>query len=83
MPKVTIFSTTTCKYCKEVKEYLTDHNIGYEEILLDQRPEFIAESVALSGSRGVPVTKVVRDDGTMVGVLGWDQPALAEALQLA
>ena len=83
MPQVTIFSTTTCKYCKEVKEFLTDHNIGYQEILLDQQPEYIQESVTLSGSRGVPVTKVVRDDGSTVGVLGWDQPALEEALQLA
>ncbi|HUC19870.1 MAG TPA: glutaredoxin family protein [Candidatus Polarisedimenticolaceae bacterium] len=83
MPQVTIFSTTTCKYCKEVKEFLTAHNQAYEEILLDQKPEYIQESVALSGSRGVPVTKIVRDDGSVVGVLGWDQPALEEALQLA
>ncbi len=82
MAQVTIFSTTTCKYCKEVKAFLNEKNIAYEEILLDEKPEFIQESVALSGSRGVPVTKVVRDDGSTVGVLGWDQPALEEALQL-
>lgn len=83
MPKVTIFTTTTCKYCKPVKEYLTKHNIPYEEVLLDQNPDRIAESVEISGTRGVPVTKIVKDDGTAVAVLGWDEAELAKHLGLA
>ena len=80
MPKVTIYSTTTCKYCKQVKDYLTSKNVAYEEVLLDQHPERIQESVAISGSRGVPVTKIVNDEGKAFGVLGWDPQALDQAL---
>ena len=80
MPKVTIYSTTTCKYCKQVKEYFANKNIAYEEVLLDQHPERIQESVSISGSRGVPVTKIVNDEGKAFGVLGWDPQALDQAL---
>jgi glutaredoxin len=83
MSKVTVFSTTTCKYCKQVKDYLAANNVAYEEVLLDQQPERIAESVEISGQRGVPVTKIVKDDGSAVAVLGWDQPALAAQLGLS
>ncbi len=82
MSNVTVFTTTTCKYCKQVKDYLTAHNISFEEVLLDKNPERIQESVAISGQRGVPVTKIVKDDGSAVAVLGWDQAALASQLGL-
>jgi len=83
MAQVTIFTTTTCKYCKPVKEYLTAHGIGYEEVLLDEHPERIAESVEISGTRAVPVTKIVKDDGSTVAVLGWDEAELAKHLGLS
>lgn len=82
MPKVTVFSTTTCKYCKQVKDYLTANHVEYEEVLLDQQPDRIQESVGISGQRGVPVTKIVKDDGSAVAVLGWDQEQLAAQLGL-
>jgi glutaredoxin 3 len=80
MSHVTIYTTTTCKFCGPVKEFLTGKGIAYEEVLLDEHPERIHESVEISGSRGVPVTKITKDDGSAVAVLGWDQPALEEAL---
>jgi glutaredoxin 3 len=83
MAKVTVFSTTTCKYCKQVKDYLAANNVAYEEVLLDQQPDRIQESVSISGQRGVPVTKIVKDDGSAVAVLGWDQEKLAAQLGLS
>jgi glutaredoxin 3 len=82
MAQVTVYSTTTCKYCKEVKAYLAAHNVAYEEILLDETPDRIPELVEISGQRGVPVTKIVKDDGSAVGVLGWDEEKLAAELGL-
>jgi glutaredoxin 3 len=82
MAQVTVYSTTTCKYCKEVKEYLTTHNIAYEEVLLDETPDRIPELLEISGQRGVPVTKIVKDDGTAVGILGWDEEQMAAQLGL-
>jgi glutaredoxin 3 len=83
MATVTVFSTTTCKYCKQVKDYLAANHVPYEEVLLDQTPERIQESVEISGQRGVPVTKIVQDNGTATAVLGWDEPQLAAQLGLA
>jgi len=80
MSQVTVYTTTTCKYCKQVKDYLGSKNIPFEEVLLDQNPERIQESVSISGSRGVPVTKVVNSEGKAFGVLGWDPEALDTAL---
>ena len=82
MSQVTIFSTTTCKYCKVVKDHLTSNNVAYEEVMLDEHPERIQESVAISGSRAVPVTKIVTEDGKAYGVLGADLEAIDKVLGL-
>ena len=34
--KITVYSTTTCPYCKMVKAYLEEKNLNYEEHLVDQ-----------------------------------------------
>lgn len=80
MAQVTLYTTTTCKYCKQVREYLAAHQVPYEEVLLDETPDRIPELIAISGQRGVPVTKIVKDDGTAAGVLGWDEEQLAAQL---
>lgn len=80
MAQVTIFSTTTCKYCKTVKDHLAHNNVAFEEVLLDQHPERIQESVAISGSRAVPVTKIVTEDGKAYGVMGADLEAIDKVL---
>lgn len=82
MSKVTVFSTTTCKYCKSVKDHLAEKNISYEEVLLDQNPERLQESIAISGTRSVPVTKIVTDDGKAYGVIGADFAAIDQVLGL-
>jgi glutaredoxin 3 len=83
MAQVTVYTTTTCKYCKPVKEYLAAHNVAFEEVLLDEKPDRVPELVEISGQRGVPVTKIVKDDGTAVGILGWDEEQLATHLGLS
>ena len=80
MKKVTVYSTTTCRYCKQVKDDLAQLGQDYTEVLLDQEPERIAEAVAVCNSRGVPCTKVEHDDGGVHGVLGYDPDALKAAL---
>lgn len=83
MSTVTVFSTTTCKYCKVVKDHLDEKNIPFEEVLLDLNPERIQESIEISGSRAVPVTKIVTDDGKAYGVLGADIEAIDKVLSAA
>ena len=82
MATVTIYSTSTCPYCIAEKKYLKSKNIEFEDILLDEQPEAIQTSIDTCGSRGVPCTHITKDDGTMVSILGFDQPKIDAALGL-
>lgn len=80
MPKVKIYSTTTCPYCKLAKEYFKEKGVKYEDVLLDQHPEEVQASLDICGSMGVPCIHVVKDDGTEVKILGFDKSAINQAL---
>ena len=72
--QVTIFSTTTCPYCKMLKDYLTSKSIVFSEKLVDQddtaRDQMISES---GGFLGVPFTVITKDDGTKENIIGFDK----------
>jgi len=63
--RVTIYSTTTCPYCK---------NVSFTEKLVDQddlvRNEMATES---GGFLGVPFTVVTKDDNTKETIIGFDK----------
>lgn len=75
MPKVTIYTTPTCVYCKMSKAFFKEHNIAYEEkdVLSDIKAR--EEMVQKSGQLGVPVIDI---DGQIV--IGFDQETLKELL---
>lgn len=74
---VTIYSTTTCPYCKMLKDYFASKNTQYTEKLVDQddaaREEMTKES---NGFLGVPFTVVTKDDGTKEHIVGFDKGKL-------
>lgn len=80
--KVTIYSTTTCPYCKVLKQYLDSKGVKYEEVLLDKQPEALQASLDACGSMGVPCTHVAKDDGSQVNILGFDKAKIDAALGL-
>jgi len=65
-----------------LKNYLTEKNVSFEDVLLDQQPEQIQASIDTCGSQGVPCTHITKDDGTEVKVLGFDKKAIDSALGL-
>lgn len=75
MANVTIYSTPTCHFCHQAKEFFKENNIQYIEkdvaIDLDARKEMVEKT----GQLGVPVIEV--DEKIMVG---YDHDTLAEAL---
>ena len=81
--QVTIFSTTTCPYCKMLKDYLTSKSIVFSEKLVDQddtaRDQMISES---GGFLGVPFTVITKDDNSKVTILGFDRDKINAALEL-
>ncbi|WP_339252269.1 glutaredoxin domain-containing protein [Sporosarcina sp. FSL W8-0480] len=71
----TVYSTTTCPYCTMMKNYLTEQNIEFEEVLLttDEEKQKLVEE---TGQRGVPQTKL---NGKWI--LGFNPEAVQEALE--
>lgn len=78
---VKIFSTTTCPYCKMVKDYLKSKNVSFEEKLVDSDEKAREEMAQVSGGfLGVPFTVITKDDGTNETVLGFDKGKLESLL---
>lgn len=72
--KIIIYSTATCHYCKEVKNYFNKKDISFE--VMDVGADKVArkEMVEKSGQMGVPVTEI---DGEII--VGY-QPDLFDKL---
>lgn len=80
MPKIKIYSTTTCPYCQMLKAYLREKNIGFEEVLLDRQPDQVQASIDTCGSMSVPCTHITKDDGTEVNILGFNKQKIDQEL---
>lgn len=74
---VKIYSTPWCTYCKMAKAYFDQNGVKYEEINVQGNPAAQQEMIHKSQQMGVPVIDV---NGKII--VGFDRPALAEALNL-
>ena len=78
--KITIYSTTTCPYCKMLKDYLGEKKIEYTEKIIDQDDSAREEMVKISnGFQGVPFV-VIEKDGKTDTVLGFDKGKIDKIL---
>ncbi len=78
MPKVLIYSTPTCHFCKLTKEFLKEKGIPYEEINVAGDQARAQEMIEKSGQMGVPVIDI---EGKII--IGFDKQALKKALNLS
>ncbi len=79
---VTIYSTTTCPYCKMLKSYLDEKGVKYTEKLVDQDESAREEMTSISGGfLGVPYT-VIEKDGKKEKIVGFDKGKVNEILGL-
>lgn len=72
---VKIYSTPTCTYCQQAKDFFKDHGIDFEEYDVAADMEKRREMVEKSGQMGVPVITV---DGKTI--IGFDENRLKESL---
>lgn len=77
MPKIRVFSTSTCAYCVTLKEFLKKHNIEFEEIDVSQDQEAQEEMIKKSKQYGVPVVDI---DGTII--VGFDKEKISKLLNI-
>ncbi|MFH1170127.1 MAG: glutaredoxin family protein [Candidatus Vogelbacteria bacterium] len=79
--KVTIYSTPTCHYCREAKEFFKAHSIAYDEHNVATDAARRKEMMDKSGQLGVPVITVSDQDGSNESlVIGFDEPQLAKLI---
>lgn len=58
-PLVTVYSTTWCGYCRTLKMFLHQNDIPYEEVDIDERPEYGPMIEKLTGGyRTVPTVRI-------------------------
>ena len=76
MAKVKIYSTKTCTYCIQAKEFLKEEGVPFENIDVSEDKEAQKEMIEKSNQMGVPVIDV---DGKIL--IGFDREALEEALE--
>ncbi len=79
---IKIYSTTSCPYCKMLKDFFKEKGIDYVEKMVDQ-DEIVKKEMELEsgGFLGVPFTVITKDDGTKQTVIGFDRGKLEEVLK--
>jgi len=79
--KITLYTVNDCQFSKQEKDYLTSHQLQFEEKNLELNKEFLTEMLAISDNfAGTPVTKIEKDDGQSVVLKGFTQAEFDEAL---
>jgi len=73
---VVVYTTPTCGYCYQAKEFLKRQGVRFVEKSVAADQQAAMEMVRISGQQGVPVITV---DGQVV--VGFDQPRLRQLLK--
>ncbi len=80
--QIIVYSTTTCPYCKMLKDYLNGKSIDYVEKLVDLDETAKSEMMANSGGfLGVPFMVIVTNDGKKETVVGFDQGKIDQIIR--
>lgn len=77
MKKVSIYSTPTCHYCNQAKEYFTQNNVPFEAFDVSADSAKRQEMIDRTGQMGVPVIMI--DDEL---IIGFNKPLVAQLLGL-
>ena len=72
---VKIYTTPTCGYCHQAKQYLNEKGVNFVEYDVSRDSTAANEMVKLSGQMGVPVIVV---DGSII--VGFNRPRLEQLL---
>ena len=79
--QITIYSTSTCPYCKMLKSYLAEKNISFEEKMVDSDDAAREQMSKLSdGFLGVPFVIIDKGNSQIEKVIGFDKNRLNQIL---
>lgn len=57
-PRVIVFTTPSCSWCRVVKQHLRKHNIKFKEVDVSRDQSAARDMVRRTGQQGVPVTLI-------------------------
>lgn len=77
MPKVTIYTTPTCVYCKMTKTFFKENKVEYEEKDVSTDAAARDEMIQKSNQMGVPVIDI---DGEFT--VGFDKEKISKLLNI-
>jgi glutaredoxin 3 len=66
-PRVTIYTSPTCHWCRVAKNYLTKEGVTFLEVDITRDRKGLRDMILMSGGRAVPVLRVGEHAMT-----GWD-----------
>ena len=76
-PKVIIFTTPTCSWCKRAMKYFRAHHIKFKQVDVSRDPVAARDMQKMSGQMGVPVIKIGKDV-----IVGFDKPRIDKLLDI-
>lgn len=76
-PRVILFTTPSCSYCRMAKKYLREQGIRFKDVDVSRDSAAARDMVKRSGQQGVPVI----DIGGKV-IVGFDRPKIDKLLNL-
>ncbi len=76
-PRVIMFSTPTCTYCKKAKKYFRGKQIPFREVDVSRDQAAARDMVKRSGQQGVPQIQI----GSKM-IIGFDRPKIDRLLGL-
>ena len=76
-PRVIVFSTPTCTYCKKAKSYLRKKRIRFKDVDVSKDQAAARDMVRKSGQQGVPQITIGNKH-----IVGFDRPKIDRLLGL-
>jgi glutaredoxin 3 len=78
MPKVVLFSTSMCSWCRRAKRYFREHRVPFKEVDVERDPKVAQDIARKTGQRGVPVIKIGNR-----WIVGFDKERIEKELRLS
>jgi len=76
-PKVVLFTTPTCSWCRRIKSYFNEKQVKFREIDVSRDEVAARDMMRRTGQAGVPVTLIGNRP-----VVGFDKPQIDRLLGL-
>ena len=76
-PRVIVFTTPTCSWCRAVKNYFKKHRVRFKEVDVTKDHRAAKDMVRRTGQQGVPVILINNRP-----IVGFDKPKINRFLNI-